>query len=193
MIVETRERDLYEGVWSSMTDSYGDMSPGVRYLPIFLQVTGDTRGHVLDAGSGSGKAAVELDQAGFRVTMADFTDTGLVDEARRFPFHAACLWHSLKGIAPLGHFDWVFCCDVMEHLPTQFTMLAVEQMLKVSRSGLFLGICLHAEQFGYYAGASLHKTVESFTWWRDALKELGHVTDARDLLSTGVYVVEPRR
>jgi hypothetical protein len=29
-------------------------------------------------------------------------------------------------------------------------------------------------------------------WWRDRLKELGNVREARDLLHTGVYYVEPR-
>ena len=179
------ERTLYEGLWTTV-DAYGIISPGATYLPLFLQMVGDERGHVLDAGTGCGKGAVALAAADFRVTCCDLTASGLAPEARALPFHEACLWHDLKGLTPTGTFDWVYCCDVLEHLPAAFTMLAVEQMLRVSRCGVFLAIALSHEGWGIWAGrASLHQTVQSFVWWRDALTELGTVVEARDLLAYG--------
>lgn len=191
MSLTTTERDLYEGVWTSV-EAYGDVAPGEFYLPIFLQIVGAARGHVLDAGCGSGKGALALQAADFRVTQCDLTDAGLCEAARDLPFHEACLWHSLKGLAPAGAFDWVYCCDVMEHLPTAFTMLAVEQMLRVARQGVFLGIATVPDQFGAWVGRALHQTVQPFTWWRDALGELGTVTDARDLINSASFSVRPR-
>jgi hypothetical protein len=113
----------------------------------------------------------------------------LVDDARDFDFHSACLWHDLSHV---GRFDWVYCTDVLEHIPPQFTMLAIDQMLRVAKEGLFLTVSLVPDSFGVWAGKSLHQTVQPFQWWKDSLKELGTVTEARDLISNAVFVVKPR-
>jgi SAM-dependent methyltransferase len=196
--LQTAETDLYAGVWQTL-EHYGDVAPGEHYLPIFLdcvkgeQGFGFSRGHVLDAGTGSGKGALALRGAGFRVTLCDLTDTGLVEEARALPFTAACLWQDLRGLTPFGGaFDWTYCCDVLEHVPPQLTMLACEQMLRVSRKGLFLGVSLVPDVNGVWVGRPLHQTVQSFCWWRDNLKELGTVVDARDLHGNATFYVRPR-
>jgi SAM-dependent methyltransferase len=187
----TAERELYDGVWSSL-ESYGDCAPGEFYAPLFLQHVNGRYGHVLDAGCGSGKGALALAKAGLRVTLCDLTDAGLVDEARALPFVTACLWHDLKRATPSGSVDWVFCCDVLEHIPSQFTMLAIDQMLRIARQGVFLGIALVPDSFGAWVGRPLHQTVQPFQWWRDSLKELGDVVDARDLFQSAAYFVVPR-
>lgn len=187
------ERALYEGLWQSV-DAYGEVAPGEFYLPIFLQCVGDVRGHVLDAGCGSGKASLALAKAGFRLTLCDLTDAGLTDTVREqphvFPFHEACLWHPLRPLLPAGSCDWVYCTDVMEHIDPKFTMLVVEQMLRVARKGVFLGIATVPDSFGAWVGRPLHQTVDSFVGWREALSELGRVTDARDLLNCASFMVQ---
>jgi hypothetical protein len=70
--------------------------------------------------------------------------------------------------------------------------LAIDQMLRVAKEGLFLTVSLVQDSFGVWAGKSLHQTVQPFTWWKDSLKELGTVTEARDLISNAVFVVKPR-
>jgi hypothetical protein len=35
----------------------------------------------------------------------------------------------------------------------------------------------------------LHQTVQPFTWWRDSLKELGTIVEARDLLTDAAFLV----
>jgi SAM-dependent methyltransferase len=191
MTLAATERDLYQELWAAVP-SYAENSPGVGVLPIFLQIVGKTRGHALDAGTGSGKGAVALHQAGFRVTMCDLTDAGLAPEAKALPFKTATLWHSLKPLTPTGSVDWVYCTDVLEHIPTQFTMLAVEQMLRVARRGVFIAVSVVPDTFGVWAGKALHQTVQSYGWWKDSLSEIGRVTDARDLLHAGTFYVEPR-
>jgi SAM-dependent methyltransferase len=192
MTLQQTETDLYAGVWGSL-EHYGTVAPGVRYLPAFLDCVGASRGHVLDAGTGSGKGALALAAVGFRVTCCDLTDSGLVDDARALPFHVACLWGDLRGLAPLWRtFDYVYCTDVLEHIPPQFTMLAISQMLRVAKRGLFLSVSLVPDQFGVWAGRPLHQTVEPFVWWRDSLGELGDVVDARDLHDNACFFVRAR-
>lgn len=191
MSLTTDERALYEDVWTSIPH-YADHAPGEVYLPAFLQCVGEARGSVLDAGTGSGKGALALEAAGFRVTCCDVTDAGLMPVARSLRFRQACLWHSLKGTTTTGAFDWVYCTDVLEHIPPQFTMLAIDQMLRVARQGLFLSVALVPDSFGVWAGKSLHQTVQSFVWWRDSLNDVGRVEDARDLHHAACFFVRPR-
>ena len=186
--VTTAERTLYEDLWSAVP-KYADHAPGEHFLPLFLQTVGEARGHVLDAGTGSGKGALALSRAGFRVTCCDVTDAGLVPDAKSLPFYQACLWTNLRPITASGAFDWVYCTDVLEHVPPQFTMLAIHHMLRVARRGLFLSVSLVPDHFGVWAGQPLHRTVESFIWWRNSLGEIGNVVEARDLLSTAVFFV----
>jgi SAM-dependent methyltransferase len=195
------ETDLYTGIWAGVP-SYGDHAPGEHYLPIFLDCVGDRRGRltsskgsVLDAGTGSGKGALALHRLGFRVTACDLTDAGLTDEAREtLRFRSACLWHDLRPLAPLWQsFDWVYCTDVLEHLPPQFTMLAVSRLLEVTSLGLFLAVYLEQDSNGAWVGQPLHLTVQPFTWWRDNLKELAEVVDARDLHQAATFFLKPRR
>jgi SAM-dependent methyltransferase len=185
----TSEAALYADLWASV-DRYAEHSPGEAMLPVFLELVGEARGHVLDAGTGSGKGALALQAAGFRVTCVDVTDAGLVPEAKALPFHTGSLWHPLWPALPAGYCDWVYCTDVLEHVPPQFTMLAVDQMLRVARTGVFLSVSLVPDQFGVWAGKPLHLTVESFVWWKDSLGELGRVTDARDLLGSATFYME---
>ena len=189
--VTTSEQARYADLWSALPDQYGQVSPGLEMLPLFLAHATPPQ-TILDAGCGSGRAAVALQAAGFEVLLTDLTSEGLVPEARGLPFHPACLWQPLRPAIRRGLVDWVYCCDVLEHVPPQFTMLAIDQMLRVARLGVFLSIALVPDQFGVWVGEALHQTVQPFTWWRDSLRELGEVVDARDLLIHGVYVVRPR-
>jgi 2-polyprenyl-3-methyl-5-hydroxy-6-metoxy-1,4-benzoquinol methylase len=191
------ERDRYVAIWRAV-EHYGDHAPGEQWLPIFLDVVGTSRGTVLDAGCGSGKAGLALAAEGFDVTLCDLTDAGLVEDAKSLPFQTACLWQDLWQVARAkGHpnrqrFDYVYCCDVLEHIPPQFTMLAINQLLRVAAKGVFLSISLVPDNFGVWIGESLHHTVQPFTWWRDNLRELGDLVDARDCQIAGTFFVRPR-
>jgi SAM-dependent methyltransferase len=178
------ERETYAQMWSAVED-YSAHAPGEQYLPLFLQVA-QPPASVLDAGTGSGKGALALICNGFAVKACDFTDAGYRGEV---PFEQACLWSDLSHV---GRFDWVYCTDVLEHIPPQFTMLAIDQMLKVAKQGLFLTVSLVPDSFGVWAGKSLHQTVQPFTWWKDSLAEVGTVVEARDLISNAVFVVRPK-
>lgn len=196
-IVRASERALYQDLWGSVS-TYGDRSPGEQLAPIFHDLASTlarppryawaNRPHtVLDVGCGSGKGALALRGFGYDVTLADLTRDGLVAEAKQLPFVEVCLWE------PLPTADFVFCCDVMEHIPTPFTMLAITRMLAAARVGVFLSIGLMPDMFGVWVGRPLHQTVQPFTTWRDQLGELADVMDARDLMHTGTFFLRGTR
>jgi 2-polyprenyl-3-methyl-5-hydroxy-6-metoxy-1,4-benzoquinol methylase len=195
--IQQHEREKYENIWQ--TDQYNEsFSPGEKYLPLFLDMTG--RGpktgfqgaHVLDAGCGAGKGALALLEAGFRVSCADVTDAGLLPALRdslTVPFHTVCLWNSLRA---LGWFDYVYCTDVLEHIPPQFTMLVVARLLALVRQELFLSIAFVPDVMGVWVGKPLHETVQPFVWWRDNLASVGELVQARDLIDCGAFLLRPR-
>lgn len=198
-----RERALNTEIHA--IDQYAAFSPGEHYLPLFLSMVGiserseASRYTVLDAGCGSGKGSLALKAAGFRVITCDLTDGDLrVEEARALPFHPnICLWdHLPTKLAYLGlgnKADYVYCTDVLEHIPTEFTMLTIARLIEVARRGLFLSISLVPDQFGVWVGQHLHKTVQPFTWWRDNITAAGgQVMECRDLGTAGVYLVRSR-
>jgi 2-polyprenyl-3-methyl-5-hydroxy-6-metoxy-1,4-benzoquinol methylase len=198
MSISRQEAELYETMWG--VPAYSTFSPGATYAPIFLDLTGDRLcfGHkVLDAGCGSGKGALALHamRDDLDIRLCDLTPEGLVEDARAFPFYRAVLWQSLKGIGPYVHggkYDWVYCTDVLEHIPTPFTMLVVSRLMEVAREGVFISVSLMPDSFGVWVGKPLHQTVQSFVQWRDQFAELADVEEARDLLGTGVYLLRPR-
>lgn len=187
MNLATKEQQLYSTVWQSV-EQYGAYSPGESYLPLFLQMIGASRGTILDAGCGSGKGALALQAAGFTVTMSDITRDGLAPEASHMPFLPHVMWDDRPDLS----FDYVYCCDVMEHIPLPFTMLVIRQLLSIARRGVFLSISLMPDSFGVLIGQHLHQSVQTFPQWRDQLDTVGRVIEARDLLHTGVYFVERR-
>jgi hypothetical protein len=183
-------RELYEEMWQ--VPAYCEHSPGEQYVKMFLDMTQTTmRTHVLDAGCGAGKGAIALKAAGFdRVEMCDITDAGLLPEARSLRFTSVCLWERLPPL--VGFHDWVYCCDVMEHVPIALTMLVVSRLLEVAKRGAFFSISFQPDVMGYYVGKALHETVMPFVWWRDQLNLVGKVVEARDLLASGAFLVTPR-
>ena len=206
-VVATTERETYESVWQAVPQ-YGEVSPGERLAPVFDGIVRDLDhrpGTVLDAGCGSGKGALALRALGYTVTLCDLTDAGLTDEAKGLPFFEAALWCDLRPHAKARwpnvdphqihewtRFDWVYCTDVLEHLPTAMVGLSVHRLLEVARYGVFVHVSLERDVMGVWVGKPLHQTVQPFTWWRDLLSELGRVAEARDCIGSALFLVVPR-
>lgn len=182
----TAERDRYDELFLSV-DAYRDHSPGAGYARVFAEMTGAPPGSlVVDAGCATGKGGLALHELGYLVHLVDLTSTGLVDEARGLPFTEGALQLGLPSC------DYVFCTDVLEHLPPEWTMLALARMLEAARSRVFCSIALQPDAFGVWVGAPLHQTVMDYQWWRDHCRELATVVEARDLLGIGLYCLESR-
>ena len=192
-MIAARERGRYDEVWSSI-DRYGDYAPGADYVDAFRDMSGARTGaRLLDAGCGTGRGALALCEAGYQVTLCDVTATGIVPAARHLPFVATALWSDLSLIGQqMGGCDYVYCCDVLEHVPIEFTMLTLARLFTLAEHGVFLSISLVPDAFGIWVGESLHETVQPFTWWRDRLREVGRLIECRDLGQTGLYFARAR-
>lgn len=182
MSIIQNEIDTYEEVHS--LENYSKMSPGEKFLPILLEHT-SSPSSVLDAGCASGKGGIALSKLGYSVTLGDITDSGLIQEAQTLPFTYLNLWRPIPA-----QFDYVICCDVLEHIPTQFTLLSIQNMLNAAKSGLFLTVSTQPDWFGSWVGKPLHQTVQPFEWWKDSIAELADIIDARDLIKTAVFFVK---
>ncbi len=146
---------------------------------------------------------VALAALGYHVAGVDIADITMCPEAKAFPRVVETLWNDLRPVVYVLHalnravfdanrVDYVFCCDVLEHLPVQFTMLAIDQCLRVAKKGVFLSIYFQPDDYGAWVGRPLHQTVQPFVWWREAIKEIAEIVEARDCLKYGLFYVRPR-
>lgn len=183
----SEERAKYEEVWSYQ--SYRkSASPGLQHVDHFIEMAMPEPGSsVIDIGCGTGEAGLALAERGFNVWWLDITSKALSPKVPRERFIEMPIWDH-RWRMPTW-WDYGFCCDVMEHIPTEFTMLALERVRCTCQTSFF-AIALRPDEFGSLIGYPLHLTVRSFAWWRDHLAEFGLVSDARDLCGDGVYVVE---
>ncbi len=158
------KRRLYEKVWAN--PAYAKYSPGEQAVPVFRQIY-RKRGYLLDIGCGTGRAALKLQEAGWKVAGLDFVDARQVD----IPFHKGNIltWdYALPGLS----YDYGYCCDVMEHLEPSTVKRALVRISDLC-AHVFFTIHFGPDQFGATVGHPLHLTVQPFVWWRDLLKEYG--------------------
>lgn len=189
-IVES-ERNKYETLWRDVPE-YRNYSPGMENVERFMRVIQPSilpnglGPSLYDIGCGAGVAGLEFEKLGFRVTYVDITDAGLDHAVNRNNFIEAPLWSRLWGHE--SH-DYGFCCDVMEHIPPEYTMLVADRIIECCDMTWFQ-IALVPDQFGATIGQPLHLTVRPFKWWLEHLREIGKVSDARDLCGQALFVVE---
>lgn len=186
-IIET-ERAKYAEIWSDVPD-YRKYSPGMENVSRFMDVMKPERGEtLLDIGCGTGEAGLEFLNLGLDVRWLDITDAGLNSVIPTVRFIEKSLWSEWGSHWKFGY-DYGFCCDVMEHIPTEYTMLVIDRIVSNCRTSWFQ-IALVPDVFGAAIGQPLHLTVKPFSWWLERLKGAGKVVDARDLCETALFVVE---
>src|SRR6266566_1942148 len=194
-IIET-ERAKYAEIWTDVPD-YRKYSPGMENVQRFMDVIKPDFNYgspsLLDIGCGTGEAGLEFAKLGFKVRWLDITNAGLhpdILQIQYIRFIQAALWEDWGRELKYGH-DYGFCCDVMEHIPTEYTMLVISRIVSVCRTTWFQ-IALEPDQFGAAIGQPLHLTVKPFGWWLERLKLAGNVIDARDLCGQALYIVEKK-
>lgn len=181
-----QERDKYAEIWSRQ--EYRDAhSPGMDNVDRFMSVLQPKAGsHVIDVGCGSGKAGLEFQKKGLEAWYLDITDAGLDDAVPRSRFQRLPLW---SPSAWSGRFDYGFCCDVLEHIPPEYSMLVCDRIMEHCKIA-WLQICNQPDEFGpKLLGEPLHLTVQPYSWWLLRLATIGKLIDARDLCGVSLFVV----
>lgn len=179
------ERAKYEDIWKNVPE-YRDHSPGLENVDRFMSVVKPILGSTIaDIGCGTGAAGIQFAKKGLRVHWIDITAAGLLSQVPRDNFLERCLWTWRQDN---WGFDFGFCCDVMEHIPPEFSMLSASNIVRNCYLTWFQ-IALVKDNFGEAIGKPLHLTVRPFKWWADSLRQIGQVVDARDLCQQGLYLV----
>lgn len=181
------EREKYAKCWAD--PRYANYSPGEAALHLFRDMVRKRSGTLVDLGCGTGRAGAGLSTLGFEVTLMDFASAPALDEgAQALPF----IDRNLCGHWDKQTWDWGYCCDVMEHLPTVQVHPVLQLMSEHCRQ-LFFTIHFGPDHFGKIVGHPLHLTVKPFSWWRDSLRLYGRLVEARDLLGMGAFRLESVR
>lgn len=158
------ERVKYTRMWTEVP-GYRNHSPGEKLANDFLARADWQPGEsLLDAGSGTGRASRRLAEAGLNVFMLDITRTA-TDAKISLPFVEACLW----ALPFKASFNWVYCCDVLEHIPTDKVDAVLDNLAAATSNGAFLQIALWADGFGRRINDVLHLTVQPAGWWLDRI------------------------
>lgn len=185
------EKTKYEHMWE--VPDYARTSPGANIADAFMKISGCKPGETLiDCGTGSGKAALKLaNEYGLRVNTLDITDTSMIPKAQEQfgdTHTKASLWSDWptqlfdRGLLT-PRFNYAYCCDVMEHIPVQWTMLSLANLFR-SANHVFIQVDVEPEGWGDLIGEVLHLTVMPFVWWRDHIAEFGEILDCRDMIAT---------
>jgi SAM-dependent methyltransferase len=182
------ERAKYDEIWGH--EEYHKFSPGLENVERFIGVMEPVAGSsLIDIGCGAGVAGIQFERVGFRVTYLDLSDAGLDPKVNRKHFIQHELWSDKWPLHNKRGWDYGFCCDVMEHLPTEYTMLSLDRIIKACRVSWFQIAHCH-DTYGQLIGSPLHLTVQPFAWWRDRIAALGNLVEARDLCGSGLFVVQ---
>ena len=185
------EQRKYETLWD--IPEYRATSPGEQAIQWFVEMARPEVGQsVLDIGCGSGKASAKMIALGYDVLGIDFADNCL-DEDASVPFLQADLCKPLLNriqikMSRTMPADYAFCADFMEHMPTEWVMYVLTNIQQCAQKCWFMIPFTH-DVFGQVIGESLHLTVRPFAWWRDRLREVGNLVDARDLMGRGVFLL----
>lgn len=191
------EKTKYSQMWD--IHEYGDTSPGCNIADAFAKISKCLPGETLiDLGTGSGKAAVRLQQKHkLHVQTLDITSHCMREDAQELfdESHVeASLWSNWPDQLPAvdNLYNYAYCCDVMEHIPPEFTMLCLNNMFRAAKH-VFIQVDIDPEGWGDLINETLHLTVMPFVWWRDHIAEFGTILDCRDMVGKihrAVFYVE---
>lgn len=160
------EAEKYRRMWS--VPEYRSWAPGEDTLDIMREsLAPKPPDLIIDFGCGTGRPALKLAEAGFRVIGIDCAANCLDRTAHdRFSFIEASLWE-IPTWVPFG--DYGYCTDVMEHIPPNRIDKVLEAIADRSTKGAFFRIDFGEDSMGKRIGETLHLTVREPAWWRERL------------------------
>lgn len=181
---------IYEPIWESIP-WYRKQSPGERDCLVEFLGRLKPEWSVLDAGCGTGRAAICIWKAGHELVMVDVAENCL-DEAvaiaadvnETLRFKQINLTMPVHMLLPL---DVFFCTDVMEH----FEEADLDQVLTNLRDMTTRGGYFQIYQLPHEVnGVELHLTQRPARWWLELLGGYwSEVEVVRDDLTRVVFCV----
>lgn len=161
-----REREKYEEIWTFPEYRGDHVTKHAREaIALMGAQAGDS---IIDFGAGAGYASAHLLDSGFHVLAVDIAVNAMSPEiAPRVPRLIGNLWELPVDI--LG--DWGFCCDLMEHIPTEHVRDVLLRIRRSTRRSTYFGIALHPDKCGALIGKPLHLTVRDADWWLSELAQ----------------------
>lgn len=189
------EKSKYEKMWEH--DLYRQRSPGALLSPFFFYhfqqriKPGDS---IIDFGCGTAAASMTFFDMGLFVTLVDIANNCLSvksqkllrEKNKRFLFVEAPLW-DLPPEVPVS--DWIYCIDVLEHLPEDRVKASLEAMAKKTKKGGALQIFLEEESMGELIGETLHLTLRPLNWWLDLISAFWVIENVQEILPDVRYCV----
>lgn len=156
-----KEREKYRRMYAH--PSYRIGSPGERdiYRMFELVRPGDSFG---DMGCGLGRAGAKMAELGADVTLVDFAPN-----APDFP-HLRFVEANLWDLPTDMKFDWIYCVDVLEHIPPEYVERVLDNLARVARKGGYIQIATFEDNCGAVIGETLHLTIHKSDWWRPLIE-----------------------
>jgi 2-polyprenyl-3-methyl-5-hydroxy-6-metoxy-1,4-benzoquinol methylase len=183
--LEHAEREKYRTMWAF--DSYRERSPGLRFLADALKkLSPMPASSIVDLGCGTGRVSAELQRLGFDVTGVDIADNACTEFTG--PFVTASLWSLPED---LGRFQYGFCADVLEHIPTERVAQTLASIAGHA-STVYFQIANFVCHEGDKIGEHLHLTVKPLAWWRTMLDEDWIIEHAEAAPKHHVFVCRSR-
>lgn len=188
-----REKAKYDVIWRECP-SYRDCSPGEIFARFFFEgFKGEMRPGqtIIDFGCGTARVAKTFLGKGLKVTLVDISPYSLDEEIRnalrlfseQLDFVQACLW---KLPLFLKSAYWIYCCDVLEHIPEEKVDTVLAAIASRMRFGGYFSICLQEDLVGAKVGIPLHLTVKGRDWWEERLRQWFTIV-GEDVVSEGLY------
>lgn len=189
----TSEKSKYDVIWRDFP-SYRDCSPGEDFVPFFFDgFRGDMRAGqtLIDFGCGTARVAKSFLTKGLNTTLVDISPYALDQEVRnlltlfsnQIHFVQACLWQLPKELKSAY---WIYCCDVLEHIPEDCLDSVLRQIEERMRFGGYMSICLKEDLSGKAVGQPLHLTVKNRDWWEKKLAKYFWIV-GEDLIAEDYY------
>lgn len=169
------EVSKYLRMWER--EEYRRYSPGEERAMQFLKQSRAPRDSTaIDFGCGTGRGALMLAlMGGLKVTMLDFAGNCLDPEVREATQTQAdrigFIKHDLTKPIPVTAV-YGYCCDVMEHIPTEDVPAVLRNILNAAQH-VYFNISTTEDGWGKLIGETLHMTVRDAAWWARQLLDAG--------------------
>jgi len=133
--------------------------------------SGDT---ILDAGAGMGYQTEWFKSHGLITYSTDIV-----------PMFKDCIKIPIWDMHFIDKTDWVFCVDVLEHIPTEMIDKSISELKRIATKGMYLDICCREDNNGKLINEKLHLTVKPPEWWLDKL----NIPNARHVYKNDQLIV----